>query len=185
MHPSEVGRLVRDVRAPWYVAAGWALDLHRGLQSRPHEDLEIGVPADAFGEIRAALGAFDFVCVGSGQGWPLDSPAFALTHQTWARDRLSGAYRLDVFREAHDGDLWVCRRDESIRLPYSQVIRRTADGLPYLTPELVLLFKARAARPKDDADLDGILPFLGPDSRSWLRSLVGQVHPGHRWLEAI
>ena len=35
---------LRGVTVPWYVAGGWALDLYRGVESREHEDLEIGVP---------------------------------------------------------------------------------------------------------------------------------------------
>jgi hypothetical protein len=30
--------------------------------------------------------------------------------------------------------VWICRRDETIRLPYAEIIRHTADGIPYLTP---------------------------------------------------
>jgi hypothetical protein len=41
------------VSAFQYVAAGWALDLFLGRQTRPHEDLEIGVPADRFDEVAA------------------------------------------------------------------------------------------------------------------------------------
>ena len=75
----------------------------------------------------------------------------AATHQTWLRDPATGNYLLDVFREPHDGDTWICRRDETIRLPYRDIIHHTQDGIPYLAPELVLLFKAKHARPKDQA----------------------------------
>lgn len=84
----------------------------------------------------------------------------------------------DVFREPHDGGTWVCRRDESLRLPYDAVIERTADGISYLVPELVMLFKAKATRPKDHADFDGALPLLSQarrDVTGWLT----HVHPGH------
>jgi hypothetical protein len=32
-------------RRPWYVAAGWALELFTGDAAREHDDLEIAVPA--------------------------------------------------------------------------------------------------------------------------------------------
>ena len=52
--PAQLAALLRGVTAPWYVAAGWALDLFRGEQTREHEDLEIGLPntAEAFGQAR-------------------------------------------------------------------------------------------------------------------------------------
>jgi aminoglycoside-2''-adenylyltransferase len=183
--PRELADRLRGVAVPWYVAGGWALDLYRGVESREHEDLEIGVPAAGFAAIRSALGEFEFDVVLDGRRWPLDSAAFALSHQTWVRDAGTGAYLLDVFREKHDGETWICRRDETIRIRYDEIILRTADGIPYLAPELVLLFKAKWARPKDDDDLSGVLPLLGHDRRSGLRDLVGRVHPGHRWLQQI
>jgi hypothetical protein len=183
--PRELADRLRGVAVPWYVAGGWALDLYRGFESREHEDLEIGVPADGFAAIRSALGDLEFDVVLDGRRWPLDSPAFASSHQTWGRDPASGAYRLDVFREKHDGDTWICRRDESIRRNYAEIILRNADGIPYLAPEIVLLFKARWARPKDDEDLRGVLPSFDRERRSALRDLVAQVHPGHRWLEEL
>lgn len=170
---------------PWYVAGGWALDLYRGVESREHEDLEIGVPASGFPAIRSALGEFEFDVILDGRRWPLDGPAFGLSHQTWLRDPATDAYRLDVFREKHDGDTWICRRDETIRMRYDAIILRTADGIPYLTPEIVLLFKAKWARPKDDEDLSGVLPLFDRERRSTLRDLIARVHPGHRWLEQL
>lgn len=86
------------------------------------------------------------------------------------------------FREPHDGDVWICRRDEGIRLPYDRVITMTAGGVPFMAPEIVLLFKAKAARPKDEADLTGILDHLDSDQRAWLAEMLARVHPGHRWL---
>lgn len=50
--PEQVAGRLAGVSAPWCIAAGWALDLFRGRQSRPHSDLEIAVPSDGFMEIR-------------------------------------------------------------------------------------------------------------------------------------
>ncbi len=105
-----------------------ALDLFRGEMTREHEDLEIAVPAARFGLIRAALAGFDIEVVGSGRRWPLDSPAFDVMIQTWVRERDTGVYRPGIFREPHDGDTWICRRDRSIRLPYEQVIATSPEG---------------------------------------------------------
>ena len=82
--------------------------------------------------------------------------------------------------------LWVCRRDESLRLPYASVIRYDGAGVPYLRPELVLLFKAKAMRPKDDDDLLRALPRLAAADRAELARLLVRVHgPSHPWLARI
>ncbi|MFI5803159.1 hypothetical protein [Streptomyces sp. NPDC051561] len=60
-----------------------------------------------------------------------------------------------------------------------------AHGIPYLAPEWGLLFKAKAARPKDRADFGITLPLLSGTQRSTLADLLARVHPGHPWLAAL
>ncbi|MCX5207039.1 hypothetical protein OG897_37255 [Streptomyces sp. NBC_00237] len=180
--PEQVAERLDGVGTPWCVAAGWALDLFRGEQTRPHGDLEIAVPAAGFPELRSLFPELACDAVGSGRLWAgAGAEALAATHQTWFRDPGSGQFLFDVFREPHDGGTWICRRDASLRLPYDAVIERTADGIPYLAPELVLLFKAKAQRAKDRADFDGVLPLLGPARREALAGWLELVHPGHPW----
>ncbi|MFG2075537.1 nucleotidyltransferase domain-containing protein [Nonomuraea maritima] len=184
--PEQVAERLATVDVPWCIAAGWALDLFRGRQSRPHGDVEIAVPAAAFPEIRHRFPEFVFDAVGSGRIWPAaEAAALTATHQTWLRAPASGQFLLDVFREPHEGGTWVCRRDERLRLPYDAIIERTAGGIPYLIPELVLLFKAKAVRPKDQSDFDGVLPLLGQARRDVLGEWLELVHPGHPWLAKL
>ncbi|MEU5582614.1 hypothetical protein ABZ791_27840 [Streptomyces huasconensis] len=184
--PEQVAERLRGVNAPWCVAAGWALDLFRGEQTRPHGDLEIAVPAAAYPEIRDRFPEYVFDAVGSGRVWAAaGTDALAATHQTWLRDPATGQFLFDVFREPHEGGTWICRRDESLRLPYDAIIERTAEGVPYLLPELVLLFKAKARRPKDQADFEGVLPLLGRARLRVLREWLERVHPGHPWLAEL
>jgi len=194
--PAEVARLLQDVTAPWCVAAGWAIDLARGEQTREHEDLEIAIPntSEAFGQVRCALSHYTFEVAGPEPGvlWPLDSPAFDQSFQTWVSEPGAGAdgqptrvYKLDVFREPQRDGAWVCRRDETITMTYQEIIRRDAAGIPYLAPQIVLLFKAKHNRAKDKADLATALPLLTPAERDWLRGMLQQVHPGHEWLARL
>jgi hypothetical protein len=182
--PQELARRLRDVGAPWRVSAGWAIDLFLGGQRREHEDLEIGVPRDRFGEIAAALGELDFHVVTRGRAEPVPEAAGLMetSHQTWGLDRAATLWRVDIFREPFDGDHWLARRDETIRLPYDELIEHTADGIPYERPEVALLFKAKHSRPKDEADLAAVLPRLSRERRELLRGWIEQVHPGHFWL---
>jgi hypothetical protein len=184
--PSQVARHLAGTTTPWCVAAGWALDLFRGTQTREHGDIEIAIPAATFPEIRDRFPTCAFDAVSSGRIWEEATPdVLAATHQTWLRDRATGNYLLDVFREPHDGETWICRRDETIRLPYREIIHHTASGIPYLAPELVLLFKAKHARPKDQADFDGTIPHMTPAQRQRLAELLARAHPGHHWLGSL
>jgi hypothetical protein len=135
--PAEVTQRLAGVTVPWCVTAGWALDLFTGGQAREHSDLEIGVPQGRFSEVVAAFPGFEWDVIGDDRIRPFPARA-AQFHQTWLREPATGRYRLDVFREPHDGDRWVCRRDPSITLPYADLIRHTSEGIPYATPEVAL-----------------------------------------------
>ncbi|WP_433086774.1 nucleotidyltransferase domain-containing protein [Dactylosporangium sp. CA-052675] len=184
--PAEVAHHLAGTVTPWCVAAGWALDLFLGRQTREHGDIEIAIPAAAFPEVRDRFPGYVFDAVSSGRIWQnATSDVLAATHQTWLRDPATGDYLLDVFREPHDDDTWICRRDEKIRLPYRDVVLHTRDGIPYLAPELVLLFKAKHARPKDQSDFDETVPHMTPARRGALAELLSRVHPGHPWLTRL
>ena len=187
--PERVAELLRGVEAPWYVAAGWAIDLFLGGDHREHEDLEIAVPNARFDEIVAALPGLE-ICVITGpqEATPLAEARDLLetTHQSWVREPETGLWRFDVFREPSDGSMWLCRRDESIRLPYEQVIAYTEDGIPYGRPEIVLFFKARHAhRDRDQLDFEAVVPRLERERRRWLTDALQRVHPGHPWLDEL
>jgi hypothetical protein len=182
--PGAAAQWLSKVAAPWYVAAGWALELFTDHAAREHADLEIGVPAARFDEIVTAFPGFKWDVAGDGRVWPF--PEQSSEHfQTWLREPATGRYRIDVFREPHIGDRWVCRRDASITLPYNELIRRTSDGIPYATPEVALLFKAKHLREKDEADFQRVLPRMNQTQRSRLISWLSQIHPGHPWIKAL
>jgi len=182
--PGDVRDRLAGIDAPWGVAAGWAIDLFLGTTTRAHGDIEITVPAASFPAVADALAAFDWDVVGAGRVWPYPSTLDRF-HQTWLRDPVTGHYLLDVFREPHDGTMWICRRDAVITLPYDLVYERTGDGIPFVVPEVVLLFKARDVRPKDQADFEHVLPALSIDRRRRLASWLRRLDPGHGWLDAL
>jgi lincosamide nucleotidyltransferase A/C/D/E len=45
---------------PWWVAGGWAVDALVGEQTRPHDDVDVMVPADALPTVEASLGELGF-----------------------------------------------------------------------------------------------------------------------------
>jgi len=63
-----------------------------------------------------------------------------------------------------------------------EAVLRTADGVPYLAPELQLLFKSEAPREKDDVDTREVIPELDPTRRARLADLLPGDHPWERLL---
>lgn len=183
--PRTLADRMRGLEVPWCVAAGWALDLFRGAQSRPHGDIEMAVPAAGFPAVAARLDDCRFWVPTDGRLVPPSGTALAEQFQTWAWERAAGRWRVDVFREPHDGDTWICRRDDRIRVRYADIIERDRDGIPFLAPEFVLLFKAKRHRDKDEADLASTLPLLDDARLRRLDGLLAVAHPDHPWRAAV
>ncbi|HEX6872715.1 MAG TPA: GNAT family N-acetyltransferase [Micromonosporaceae bacterium] len=183
-HPSEAAAVLAGVAVTWCVAAGWAIDLHLGRQTREHSDLEIAIPRGEFDRYRAGLSGFDLYDAGRGRVRrlrPGDHPDPA-HHQVWVCEPAIPAWRMDTFLEPGDRETWISHRDPVVRMPMPEAVRHTAGGIPYLSPELVLFTKAKHARDKDEADLANVLPTLTGSQRRWLVEAIRLVHPGHRWL---
>jgi hypothetical protein len=67
----------------------------------------------------------------------------------------------------------------------SSVSARSNSGLPILAPEIELLYKSRAIRPKDAHDFEVVAPRLSREARAWLREALAVVAPDHSWIEQL
>jgi hypothetical protein len=182
----DVADVLRDVRAPWAVAGGWAIDLALGRVTRPHADVDVAVFRADQAALRAALPdwAFEAVAAGERRPWPPGVWLAPPVHEVYATPA-AGAAPLEVLLNERDGADWVFRRDAAVRRPLARAIVRTAGGLPALAPEVVLLYKAKAPRPADALDFAAALPQLGAEARAWLAAALTRCHPGHAWLPAL
>jgi hypothetical protein len=112
-------------------------------------------------------------------GRSLDPPV----HGIWARRPTAPPatwtceFLLD---EARDGS-WLYRRNHEVRRPLDDV-GGERDGVPFLRPELALLFKSTSLSPKNDADFAAVLPSLSTEACRWLRSALQTCTPGHPWI---
>jgi Aminoglycoside-2''-adenylyltransferase len=186
-HPNEVFSLLDPVEAPWHFAGGWAVDLWLGFQTRSHEDIEIAILRDDFNAFRRALDGVHFFCAGSGQLQYL--PTVALPpesiHQVWCLEAQTRRWKLDIMLEPGTAEEWIFRRDSSIRRRRTDVIGRTDEGMPYLKPAGVLLFKTKHLRGKDELDFENALGKLEAEERDWLRTALNHAHPGHEWIARL
>jgi aminoglycoside-2''-adenylyltransferase len=187
--PPAVTERLRGVETPWRIVGGWALDLWRGEQTREHEDLEIAVPEAGFDEVRERLRDLEFfVPCGESRLVALEGAGdrYFGSHQTWGRDPVTKKWRIDVMRDPHDGDVWICRRDRRIRRTYGEIIAFTPHGIPYEIPELTLLFKAKHMRDKDEVDFVATAPLLDSNARAWLRGTLTELYgPDQPWVSKL
>jgi hypothetical protein len=67
----------------------------------------------------------------------------------------------------------------------STIVRRSSDGLPYLAPEIQLLYKSKEPRERDDRDFAQISPLLAADARRWLQHALELTAPDHKWIAVL
>ena len=187
--PDQAALALKGVSAPWAVAGGWALDLWLGAQTREHGDLEITVPSAFYPEIQTRLEALGLklFAVDDGQVIALE-PGEAPGRrgfQTWAMDPAVQGWRMDVFREPGDTQTWVYRRAGELSAPRAWANGRSPAGIPFVAPQIVLLFKAKAMRDKDEADFALVAPKLSPEARAWLAAALRAIQPGHPWIDRL
>jgi hypothetical protein len=193
LSPHEVAALLAPQPALWWIAGGWALDLFLGGQTRAHDDIDVQILRRDQRCVRAALGDWDV------QGalppprpdhWPFeewrhDEDLAPASHDIWCRPHRAAPWAVQLMVGESEGDEWLFRRDPRIRRALGAVGCRTDAGIPYLAPEIQLLYKAKAPRPKDEADFVRVAPHLDDDRRHWLRDTLALLYPGHRWGAAL
>src|ERR1700733_6380598 len=185
--PMEAFAWLCTLNVPWWVAGGWALDLFVGTQTREHEDLDVGVLRRDSMQLLDALSSWEFFEAKDGVLSRLHVGAApnADVNSLWCRPNGADLWTIEVLLDASDLDYWIFRRNTEIRRPLIEVIRRNSDGVPYLAPEVQLLYKARSMRPKDKADFERVAPRLESAARTWLRESLLKTYPGHAWTAAL
>lgn len=166
----------------WWISGGVALELHVGRSWRDHEDADVGIcRADAQAAHRWLAGLCLYIAAG-GRLRPWDGRPLSAEdaeNNVWAKDEADGPWRFDIAIGDGDADTWIYRRERAVHRPYSEAILTTAAGVPYLAPEIQLLFKSQGPRDKDHADAGQVIPRLEPLRSRWLRD---HLPPGHHWL---
>ena len=105
-------------------------------------------------------------------------------HDVWARERVGGPWRLQLVLNPSEAGVWIYRRDPYVKRPLAELVWRS-EGIPYLVPEVQLLFKSKTLRPKDERDLRDCLPLLTTRQRRWLRRTVMRADAAHPWLTLL
>jgi hypothetical protein len=171
----------------WWIAGGWALDLFLGRQTREHGDLDIGVLRRDSAQLLSALSNWE---VFEAQNGALSRLRYGAAprqdvNSLWCRPAGSVLWAVEVLLDASDGQVWEFRRQPQVRRPLSELTRQTALGIPYLAPEVQLLYKARSPRPRDADDFRQVAPQLDAPARKWLQEALRMTDPAHTWLPIL
>jgi Aminoglycoside-2''-adenylyltransferase len=192
-NPDKTATFFAALPVPWWIAGGWAIDLFLERQTREHEDIDVLILRRDQQAVRTLLGTWDVQAAlppPRDEAWPfrpwhlgeiLDEPI----HDIWCRPDATQPWTIQLMIADTYGEQWLFRRMPSINRLVAAIGDTTPAGIPYLAPEIQLLYKAKGRRPKDEADFMQTLPVLHRERRIWLRDSLTQVHPHHPWLDHL
>ncbi len=184
--PHAAVAVMADFNRRWFVAGGWAIDTILGRTTRDHEDVDIAVFRRDQQALRSYLSSWDWQKVvphtdhSAPETWIEGEQLELPTHELRAT---KAGYELEFLLNEADGDRWVYRRDPRISLPIDRLYFTVGvSNAPVLAPEVVLFYKAKNPRDRDEKDFAAVLPALDDEQRRWLRTAIGICHPRHDWL---
>ncbi|MBP1994523.1 nucleotidyltransferase domain-containing protein [Paenibacillus eucommiae] len=186
----DIFRIFSNISVKWCIAGGWALDLYLGRQSRVHEDIDVIIfREDQFTAFEYL--SKDWLLYKAHKGnlslWK-EGERLTATKDIWVSKDATSPWAFQIMIVDTEEEAWVYGRETSIRRPVKDICSTTHEGVPYLKPEIQLLYKGSSSeiRTKDLNDLLLLLPSLSPQAIEWLRSSLNIQFPsGHEWIKHI
>lgn len=188
MTPAAFAQQMTGFDRPWWIVGGWAIEAATGFR-REHEDTDVSILAcDVPAFVRFMQGRWHVwnnvggVLHPLGERWPtVDEPA----SQLWLRADAAAPWIVDIPLTPDDNGRWTNKVVTGHVAEVESVTWVADDGIRYLLPEIVLVYKARLRRPKDDPDFEATLPCLNAERLAWLRESLTAVVPDHPWLDRL
>jgi len=186
--PGELAEQMRGFDRPWWIVGGWAIEAATGFR-REHEDTDMSIlSCDVPAFVEFMKGRWHVwnnvggVLHPLGERWPdVDEPR----SQLWLRASAKDPWIVDIPLTPDADGLWTNKFLEGHVAPVGDVTWLAQDGIRYLLPQIVLVYKARLRRPKDEPDFAATLPILSDGRREWMREALKTVAPDHPWIEQL
>jgi len=166
---------------PWFVCGGWALDLFLGKQTRAHHDIDLGLFRSDQLHLQTHFDTSHLFWIDNGEKRPWETGHYLQLPIHELRLEVNNGEMELVLNEGTTTH-WVYRRNTAITLPLVKAILSTSHGIPYLAPEVVLLFKSTHLSAKNQQDFDSVISHLTPGQKKWLQQSVAVSDAGHVWL---
>jgi GrpB-like predicted nucleotidyltransferase (UPF0157 family) len=182
---------LKDYPGFWAVSSGWALDLYLDRVTRVHHDVDVVVNRAEQLALQQHLSGRGWKFVTPFEGklepWPPYMTLELPRHQVHAlREEAFIDFQLTPLQQS----IWHYRRAPNIVRHLDRAVLRSVGGIPFLAPEVVLLFKSKNTsdkqeRPQDQIDFEAVCSHLEPERRAWLRWALLATSAEHPWIEKL
>ncbi len=189
MSVNKVLDLFSGLDVPWWIAGGMAIELFVGHETRAHGDTDVLIKRDDQLKVQEYLADWDLHktqqpglkpwLLGEFQKRPFDD--------IWCRKTSSSPWVLQLMLLDTDGEQWIFKRDSSIGGALKDLGRSTDESIPYVSPHIQLLHKAKTNTLKNDQiDFEITVPLLEKSECQWLLDCLTKRFPkGHDWTDRL
>jgi len=181
--PSKVQSLMRDFRPDWFIAGGWAIDLFLGRVTRKHADIEIAIFRKDQLALQNYLRDWNLQKAGGGKlsEWKKHEYLELPIHEIHCFNETAELSCLEVLLNECENGVWRFRRDRRITKPVTELYLTNDAGLRFLCPEVILLYKSKNPREKDEQDFRAVIEKLSAESKKWLKDALLICDARHHW----
>lgn len=211
---TELNEFIADIGVNYAICGGHAIDLFLDRKTRTHKDLDVAVFWEDRNKVvqymidngwevyepcgmehlhkinniqKQKLTKSNIWCIKPGNPHytfiEYEKDMFAVEFDDSEQIELN--YIEFLFNTRKDKD-FLYARNHDIKMKLGIAIM-AADGIPYIAPELVLLYKSTAADEMEyQLDFDNTFPKLNKEQVVWLKNALHTMFPtGHKWIDSI
>ena len=212
---TEANELLKKGGFEYAFCGGQALDLFLGYESRVHGDIDVCAYWEDRNRIiqhMQSQGFSVYEMLGGGRAHPVTDVSYQMQKKKnifcfrkdcplvktyppdedgccWMEFFHIGQTELDFMEflfnnKSQDAFEYARNREITLEMERAVLFR---DGIPYLAPELCLLYKSTdIEREGYQRDFDLVYPVMDPSQREWLRKALLREYPkGHPWLDVL
>ena len=179
-----IDSIIGGYSKPWAIAGGWAIDLFIGTQTRAHEDIEIVTFRGDQQLLQTYLNDWTLIKVRNGkeEKWEPGENLGLPIHEIHAFNKVQ---KFEILLNESNKEYWIFRRDNRIKRPLEKIFKKTQGGIPYLSPEIALLYKSKNLRDKDNIDFKNSHELLDQEANEWLKNSLITLYGSHKWIENL
>ena len=185
----KIQALMQEFDRPWCIAGGYAIELFVGESFRPHGDIDIFLFREDQLHIQTYFQDWDMhrAALPGLKAWKKGEYLEGKIRDIWVREKVGAPWRFQLMLNDRKAGRWIFKRNPAIGGAIQDMFLHSTSAVPYLAPEIQLLYKAKATvSEKDQWDFDRALPLMSEERIHLLRDwLMIQFPNGHAWIKKV
>ena len=187
--PVEVRQLFAGAPFHWWLAGGCAIDEYLGEVTRNHDDIDVLLLHRDHAAVMDWLSSWELWKAeppGTLVPWQIGTALGSAVHDVWGRSNSDDAWRFQLMFDDSAVYRWQSRRNRDLSMPLDELRADCDSTLPLLRPAIILFYKAKTLRAKDQQDFLAVLPRLSAAERLWLAAAIRATYgASHEWLPTL